>query len=92
MSKLQGTTKLNSKQVEKKSDNNLGLVKKKKVEAVTKTFRLFNDDIKNLKLVKQKVNEQSRTNISESQIIKSLLNIGTKLDPKKILQSLGEML
>ena len=88
MSKLHGYTKLTS---EKNHKEKLvtGLIQKKKLAKI-KSFRLGINDIQGLDNLRIDVNQISQTNISESKIIKALINIGIKLGPKKLLKSLSE--
>ena len=75
------------------SDNNLvkGIISKKSIGKV-KSFRLSDEDIQNLSLIREVVNQYSKGTISESKIIKALICMGSKIDAQKIIKILASNL
>lgn len=75
------------------SDNNLvkGIISKKSIGKV-KSFRLSDEDIQNLSLIREEVNQYSKGTISESKIIKALICMGSKIDAQKIIKILASNL
>lgn len=69
-----------------------GVVSKNKPSAVPKSFRLGGDDLANLKQITEAVNGISRSKVSETKVIKALLQIGAQLSPEKVLKALREIL
>lgn len=53
-----------------------------------KNFRFDQTDIQNLKQITQAVNEIAERQVNESKVIRALLQIGTKLDPEQILETM----
>ena len=69
-----------------------GVVTVQKTSATPKSFRLSGDDIANLKQITQAVNGVSRSKVSETKVIKALLQLGSQLPPEKVLKALREIL
>ncbi|OED44680.1 hypothetical protein ACH42_07000 [Endozoicomonas sp. (ex Bugula neritina AB1)] len=69
-----------------------GVVSVQKSSATPKSFRLSGDDIANLKQITQAVNGVSRSKVSETKVIKALLQLGSNLAPEKVLKALREIL
>lgn len=69
-----------------------GVVSKHKPSATPKSFRLSGDDIANLKQITEAVNGISRSKVSETRIVKALLQLGSQLAPEKVLKALREIL
>ena len=63
-----------------------------KRQAVSKCFRFSHDDIQSLKLITKRVNEESRGTISETKVIKALIELGTKTESSKIIKALSQLL
>ncbi len=85
---VKGSSKLNQPQPVTKPT---GVVPENKGSALPKSFRLTGDDIANLKQITEAVNGVSRSKISETKVIKALLQLGTKLPPEKVLKALKEI-
>ncbi len=69
-----------------------GVVSKHQPSATPKSFRLSGDDLANLKQVTEAVNGISRSKVSETKIVKALLQLGSKIPPEKVLKALKEIL
>ncbi|KEQ11263.1 hypothetical protein GZ77_26290 [Endozoicomonas montiporae] len=69
-----------------------GVVPAQKTSATPKSFRLSGDDIANLKQITQAVNGVSRSKVSETKVVKALLQLGSQLPPEKVLKALREIL
>lgn len=69
-----------------------GVVQVQKTSATPKSFRLSGDDIANLKQITQMVNGVSRSKVSETKVVKALLQLGSQLPPEKLLKALREIL
>lgn len=69
-----------------------GVVSKHKPSATPKSFRLSGDDVANLKQITEAVNGISRSKVSETKIVKALLQLGSQLPPEKVLKALKEIL
>ncbi|KEQ15029.1 hypothetical protein [Endozoicomonas numazuensis] len=63
-----------------------------KTTATPKSFRLSGDDIANLKQITQAVNGISHSKVSETKVVKALLQLGSELPPEKVLKALREIL
>lgn len=74
------------------SKNDIGLIKKKRNLEKIKTFRFSDDELKNLEKIRELVNQESKSYITDTKIIRALIQIGTKLDANKILRALAEIL
>lgn len=80
--------------VEKNEDASkveVGIVPKSKSACRVKSFRLSNDDLKILEKIRNEVNSESRTSISDNKIIQALIHIGSKLEPGRVLKAIKEM-
>jgi hypothetical protein len=56
-----------------------------------KSFRLFDTDIEKLRTITKEVNKHSTTRvISETSVIKGLIELGAKTSPEKILKSIKD--
>jgi len=63
----------------------------RKSESKMKSFRLFDNDIEKLRVIVQEVNKFSTTRVvSETSVIKGLIELGSKTSPEKILKSIKE--
>ena len=60
--------------------------------ALPKSFRLGGDDIANLKQITEAVNGISRSKVSETKVIKALIELGVNMPPEKVLKALREIL
>lgn len=90
MGKLgKATSKLGNQQPATKPE---GVVPVQKTSATPKSFRLNGDDIANLKQITQEVNGVSRSKVSETKVIKALLQLGVNLPADKVLKALKEIL
>ena len=69
-----------------------GVVTQKKTSATPKSFRLSGDDIASLKQITEAVNGLSRSKVSETKVVKALLQLGSQLPPEKVLKALREIL
>lgn len=89
--KITGKSKLASVEVEKETEKpSLDLISHKH-ESKMKSFRLFDSDIEKLRTITKEVNKQSATRvISETSIIKGLIELGAKTNPEKILKSIKD--
>ena len=67
-----------------------GVVPEKKTTQ-PKSFRLNGDDIANLKQITEAVNGLSRTKVSETKVMKALLQLGAKMPPERVLKALREI-
>ncbi|WP_257282318.1 hypothetical protein [Endozoicomonas sp. ISHI1] len=90
MGKLKkGSSKLGSQQPATKPE---GVVTTQKTSATPKSFRLGGDDIANLKQITEAVNGVSRSKVSETKVVKALLQLGAQLPPERVLKALREIL
>jgi hypothetical protein len=89
--KIIGKSKLASVQVEKETEKpSLDLISHKP-ESRMKSFRLFDTDIEKLRTITKEVNKHSTTRvISETSVIKGLIELGAKTSPEKILKSIKD--
>lgn len=62
-----------------------------KKQAISKTFRFASDDVMNLKEIANRVNAESRRNVSETKVVQALIQLGTKTETSRIIKSLGEI-
>ncbi|MEI6529708.1 MAG: hypothetical protein WCN88_04950 [Candidatus Falkowbacteria bacterium] len=69
----------------------LGIITPKRTNKCTKTFRLNQDDIDNLKKITTAVNNKSRRQLSENKVVQALFKIGTKIPAKTLIKAFGEM-
>ncbi|KIE06055.1 hypothetical protein NF27_BW00020 [Candidatus Jidaibacter acanthamoeba] len=88
-SKLSKLSNLNEIVTDQQKD--IGMVSKSKAGYKIKTFRLSNDDLKTLEKIREDVNGESRTSISDNKIIQALIYIGSKLESGKVLKAIKEM-
>lgn len=72
--------------------NSIGIVKKRRNLEKIKTFRFSDDELKNLEMIRDLVNQESKSYITDTRIIRALIQIGTKLEANKILKALAEIL
>lgn len=78
------------KQQEKKEDN-LGFITPNKTKKATKSFRFSVIDLEKLRRLTDKTNKESMYNrYTESDIIRALILLGDKLQPKDIIRALGQ--
>jgi hypothetical protein len=90
--KIIGTSKLASVQAEAETGKpSLDLVAHKS-ESKMKSFRLFDSDIEKLRIITQEVNKFSPRVVSETSVIKGLIELGSKTSPEKIFKSIKESL
>jgi len=89
--KIVGKSKLAGVQVEKETEKpSLDLISRKP-ESKMKSFRLFDTDIEKLRTITKEVNRFSATRvISETSVIKGLIELGAKTSPEKILKSIKD--
>lgn len=89
--KIVGKSKLASVQVEKEAEKpSLDLISHKP-ESKMKSFRLFDSDIEKLRTITKEVNRHSSSRvISETSVIKGLIELGAKTKPEKILKSIKD--
>ena len=69
-----------------------GVIQVQKTSVMPKSFRLSGDDIANLKQITQAINGLSRSKVSETKVVKALLQLGSQLPPEKVLRALREIL
>ncbi len=89
MAKLIGQSKLTSG-VSK--DTSIKGIISKKTAAKVKSFRLSDEDIQTLSLIRGKVDQCCKGNITESKIIKALIIMGSKVSEEKIVKILADNL
>lgn len=70
----------------------VGVVEERKGSSLPKSFRLNGDDLANLKQITASANSMSRSKISETKVVKALLQLGAGLPPEKIIKALKEIL
>ena len=63
-----------------------------KKQGIARTFRFASDDIMNLKEITTKVNAETRSTVSETKIIRALIQLGTKAETSRIIKSLAEII
>lgn len=72
--------------------DSIGIAKKKKSSSKIKTFRLTDDDLKSLEKIRDSVNNNSRSNISDNKIIQALIHIGSEVEAKRIIKALADII
>jgi len=89
--KIIGKSKLASVQIEEKTGKTALDLISHKPESKMKSFRLFESDIDKLRTITKEVNKHSATRvISETSVIKGLIELGAKTSPEKILKSIKD--
>jgi hypothetical protein len=89
--KIIGKSKLASVQVEQETEKPALDLISHKPESKMKSFRLFDSDIEKLRTITKEVNQFSTTRvISETSVIKGLIELGAKTSPEKILKSIKD--
>lgn len=53
-----------------------------------KNFRFDQTDIQNLKTITESINAIAERNVNETKVVRALLQIGTRLDPEQILETM----
>jgi len=87
---ITGKSKLSNIVVEKDDKKEkLGVVSKKK-KTFKKTYELGEKDVEKLKSIVKRVNDESFNKISETSIIKGLIEIGGKSKTEKIIKAIKE--
>jgi len=89
---ITGKSKLSNVVVSDKEDNKkekLGVISNKK-KTFKKTYELGEKDVEKLKSIVKKINDESFNKISETSIIKGLIEIGKNSKTEKIIKAIKE--
>lgn len=83
---ITGKTKLSKLQHKEKEP--LELVTSRKERTLPKSYRLKESDLQSLRKIVQNINKMSPSRvISETEVVRALIEIGTRLKPEKILNA-----
>ncbi|MBU2714100.1 hypothetical protein [Zooshikella harenae] len=98
MSKLTGTTNLNSRFSKKEEPEEIPQIKEKLTTVKTnrnvttglspKPFRLTTDDISGLQELTEEIQSMTKKNITEAKVIRGLIGMRDKINKKKLLESI----
>jgi len=90
---ITGKSKLSNVVVSDKKETNknekLGVVSKKR-KTFKKTYELGEKDVEKLKNIVKRINDESFNKISETSIIKGLIEIGKKSKTEKIIKAIKD--
>ncbi len=85
-------SKISQSHLGPQQDKSIGIITSKKTILYPKSFRLTSDDVKNLNDIAKEVNKHSRSKISETKVLQSLIQLGTQTSASNILKALKEIL